>query len=53
VARALAPEGELVAEAGSWSLFRSTLEVGSLDAPDAPLPARVPETLGARISRQP
>ncbi len=51
VARALAPEATLVAEAGNWSLFRSTLEVAGLDAPDAPLPRPSPEPLGARIAR--
>jgi hypothetical protein len=51
VARALAPEAELVAEAGHWSLFRSRLDVVPPNAPDAPLPSPAPETLGERISR--
>jgi hypothetical protein len=52
VARAVAPEAELVAEAGAWSLFRSRLEIVSLDAPDGLLPSPSPETLGARLNRR-
>ena len=48
---ALQPEEELVASQGEWDLFRSTLPVVPLDAPDAPLPSPLPETLGERVNR--
>jgi hypothetical protein len=51
VARALAPEAELVVEEGEWSLFHSKLDVVDVAAPDVPLPSPAPETLGARVAR--
>ncbi len=48
---ALQPEEELIASQGEWDLFRSTLPVVPLDAPDAPLPEPLPETLGERVNR--
>ena len=50
IARALAPEAELVAAEGEWSLFRSRLPVADLATPDRPLPSPPPETLAARIA---
>ena len=50
VARALAPEAELVAQDGEWRLFRSRLPVADLATPDRPLPSPPPETLAARIA---
>ena len=50
-ARALAPEEELIASKGEWSLFRSTLPVDPIDAPDRPLPSPPPETLADRVNR--
>jgi hypothetical protein len=49
VARALAPEAELVAESGPWTLFHSRLAVADIAAPDRPLPSPPPETLWARL----
>ncbi len=49
VAHALAPEAELVAESGPWTLFRSRLDVGAITAPDRALPSPPPETLWARL----
>jgi hypothetical protein len=51
VLHALAPEAEQVGEDGRWTLFRSRLHVVDLSAPDRPLPAPPPETLGTRIAR--
>ena len=51
VARAFAPEGELVARAGEWMLFRSTLPAVPVTAPDEPPPAEA-ETLQQRVNRQ-
>lgn len=51
VARAFAPEAKLVASAGEWDLYRTTLEVSPLDAPDRPLPTPAPENLADRINR--
>jgi hypothetical protein len=51
VARALAPEAELLSTEGEWSLFRSRLATVPLTDPDAPLPSPAPETLGARLKR--
>jgi len=48
---ALAPEEELVASKGEWDLFRSTLPVDPVDAPDRPLPSPPPETLADRVNR--
>ena len=49
VARALAPEAELLASEGEWSLFRSRLPTVPLTARDAPLPSPPPETLADRL----
>jgi hypothetical protein len=49
VARALAPEAELVAESGPWTLFRSRLPVVDVAASDRPLPSPPPETLASRV----
>ncbi len=51
VARALAPEAELVASEREWALFRSRLPTVPLTAPDGPLPEPPPETLAARVQR--
>ena len=51
VRQALAPEERLVASAGVWDLYRSTLKVAPLDAPDEPLPTPAPETLADRVGR--
>jgi hypothetical protein len=51
VQKALAPEEELVASSGAWDLYRSTLPVSGLDAPDEPLPDPPPETLADRLRR--
>jgi hypothetical protein len=50
-ARALLPEVVLVASKGEWELYRSTLPVGPIAAPDRPLPSPAPETLGERVMR--
>jgi hypothetical protein len=52
VASALAPEAEIVAEEGEWTLFRSRLAVVGLDTPGRALPSPAPETLGARVARR-
>jgi hypothetical protein len=51
VARALAPEYELVEARGTWDLFRSTMPVAPLASPDVPLPAPPIETLAERVNR--
>ena len=51
VQKALGPEEELVASSGTWDLYRSTLPVVSLDAPDEALPDPPPETLADRLRR--
>jgi hypothetical protein len=48
---ALAPEMVLVASAGEWDLFRSTLPVDPIDSPDVPLPVPPPEMLVDRFNR--
>jgi hypothetical protein len=49
--RALLPEVEIVASKGEWALYRSTLTVDPIAAPDRPLPSPAPETLGERVMR--
>jgi hypothetical protein len=49
LAQAMAPEEELVETRGPWTLFRSTVAVEPLDAPDRALPVPPPETLADRI----
>jgi hypothetical protein len=50
IARAFAPEGELVDERGEWMLFRSTLAPAPAMAPDEAPPAGA-ETLQERVAR--
>jgi hypothetical protein len=49
VAQALAPEAEILASEGSWSLFRSRLPTEPLTSPDERVPGPVAETLAYRI----
>lgn len=51
VARALAPQYELVEARGPWDLYRSTVAVVPLASPDVPLPAAPIETLADRVNR--
>lgn len=51
ITRAFLPEGKLIAHAGVWMLFESTLETASLMAPDAPFPSPPPESLLDRIRK--
>lgn len=51
IAKALEPEAKLVASSGEWDLYRSTLAVGPIDAPDRPLPEPPPENLADRVKR--
>jgi len=47
--RALAPEGRLVTEEGSWMLFESTLALDSVVAPEAAPPPAAVEALATRV----
>lgn len=51
VEKALAPEAELVARAGPWTLFHSRLATVPLASPDETLPEPAPETLAERVNR--
>jgi hypothetical protein len=51
VEEALAPEAEVVARSGEWTLFHSRLPTVAVDAPDATLPAPPPEMLVERVNR--
>jgi hypothetical protein len=51
VEQALAPEAEVVARAGPWTLFHSRLSTVALASPDAILPSPAPETLVERVNR--
>jgi hypothetical protein len=51
VETALAPEAEVVARAGPWTLFRSRISTMPLESPDQALPTPAPETLADRVHR--
>jgi hypothetical protein len=51
ITQALKPEEELVASKGEWDLYRSTVSVVTVDAPDRPMPSPPPETLADRVNR--
>jgi hypothetical protein len=51
VEQALAPEAEVVARAGPWTLFHSRLPTILLASPDEMLPSPAPETLVERVNR--
>ena len=49
LARAMAPEGRLVARSGRWMLFESALALRPIDAREPVDPRPMPPSLAARI----